>query len=72
MLRKSDSTSGVTECPSCHEEHELAINSFQAISPVVTKLLSNLMICCEVPSCTKPVYFNIWANILKVAAKRWW
>ena len=53
MLRKSDG--GVTECPSCHEEHELAINSFQAISPVVTKLLSNLVIRCEVPSCNKPV-----------------
>jgi len=53
MLQKSDG--GVTEFPSCHEALELAMNSFQAISPVVKKLLSNLVIFCEVPSCTKPV-----------------
>ena len=51
MLRKSSAT----DCPSCHQTHQLSINSSTAVSPVVMRLLSNLVICCEIPNCNKPV-----------------
>ncbi len=49
LLRKDES------CPACSEHHESVKESFNQPSPVIQKILDNLVLHCDNPHCNSPI-----------------
>ncbi len=61
LVQKGD----ITSCPSSQQCHDTSTTSFQPVSPVLTKLLSHLVLRCD---CGKPVVLRAWRSTSGVAA----
>ncbi len=49
LLRKDES------CPACSEHHESVKESFNQPTPVIQKIIDNLMLRCDNPHCNSPI-----------------
>jgi len=65
LLRKGENL----QCPSCNQQHEISVDTIQSPSPVAVKLVANLVVRCDDPTCSRPVVLQHLHDHLKSGCK---